>query len=64
MKYLLFFCVFAIAACENKPAPPPSKSITINDADIRNRETANPYVQTDVSPMDMVYFPTDFSAFP
>ena len=62
MKCLLVIsCVLSIASCgSDKGSPPPSKPVVIKDSNIIKRELANPYVQADISPMDMVYFPTDY----
>lgn len=60
MKYLLVvYCLFAMASCNNDTIPP-SKPIVIKDSNIIQKETANPYVPVDVSPMDMAYFPADY----
>jgi hypothetical protein len=60
MKYLLVICLF-ISSCGSEPVqPPPSGPVIIKDSNIIKREAANPYVQTDISPMDMVYYPTDY----
>ena len=63
MKYLLVvFCLSFFISCDDasKPTNSPSKQAVIKDSNIIKKETANPYVQVDVSPMDMAYFPTDF----
>jgi hypothetical protein len=63
MKYLLVvFCLFVLISCDDAPKPVanPSQPTVIKDSNIIKREAANPYVQVDVSPMDMAYFPTDY----
>lgn len=60
MKYLLVIFLFIITSCGNDSVPSPSKPIVINDSNIIKKETANPYTQVDVSPMDMAYFPADY----
>lgn len=61
MKYLLVICcLLFIVSCSNSPAPPPSSQIIVKDSNIIKKEAANPYVQVDVSPMDMAYFPADY----
>jgi hypothetical protein len=63
MKYLLVvFLLCALLSCEEKPVPSTNSAqqTIIKDSNIIKKESANPYVQVDVSPMDMAYFPTDF----
>ena len=60
MKYLLVCCLSIMVSCNQETAPPPSKPIIIKDSSIIKKEAVNPYVPTDVSPMDMAYFPNDY----
>lgn len=62
MKQPLFLlCLFICFSCEQKPAAPsPSQQTAVQGASLPKKETANPYVAVDVSPMDMAYFPADF----
>ena len=62
MKYgFAVFAVLFLLSCGNHPTPDHSSSqIVIKDSGIIRKEAANPYVQVDVSPMDMAYFPSDF----
>ena len=61
MKYLLaVYFLFIIASCASDKTPPASQTTVIKDSNIIQKETKNPYVQVDVSPMDMAYFPTDY----
>jgi len=63
MKYLLVvFCLTFFISCEDAPkqVSNPSQQTVIKDSNLIKKETANPYVQVDISPMDMLYFPTDF----
>jgi hypothetical protein len=49
------------AACSSKPDPgAPRPKLITTDSSLLNKETTNPYVNVDVSPMDMSYFPTDY----
>jgi hypothetical protein len=62
MKYPLAVCCLSLAlSCSNKPdTTPASQKINVIDSTILKKETANPYVPIDISPMDMAYFPTDY----
>lgn len=62
MKYLLALSyLLAIVSCGNSAAPSSSTQQSIEkDSSIIKKEPANPYVQVDVSPMDMAYFPADY----
>jgi hypothetical protein len=63
MKHLLvFFLLFVLVSCEDAPeqTAKPSAQAIIKDSNIIKKEAANPYASVDVSPMDMIYFPTDF----
>lgn len=60
MKYALLLAVILIYSCrDNSPSSSP-KQVTIRDSTLLKTPLANPYAPVDVSPMDMVYFPTDF----
>ena len=63
MKYLFISCcVYLIVSCNSdREPPPPSKPVVIKDSNIIKRELANPYVQADISSMDMIYFPADYT---
>ncbi len=62
MKYffaILFLIV--ITACTNEPAQNDSKpKLVTKDSAIKN-QNINPYVSVDVSPMDMSYWPDDYT---
>lgn len=64
MKYpLLFACLLALAACEqptSSPSAAPGSAI-LRDSSLQKKEAVNPYVPVDISPMDMLYFPTDYA---
>ena len=63
MKYLILLsCVFALLSCEQKqtPAQTTSQPNVIHDSNLIRKEADNPYAPVDVSPMEMVYFPTDY----
>ncbi|RYZ25379.1 MAG: DUF2911 domain-containing protein, partial [Chitinophagaceae bacterium] len=63
MKYLLLvFSLSFFISCDDAPkqVSNPSQQTVIKDSNLIKKETANPYVQVDISPMDMLYFPTDF----
>ena len=59
MKYLLVLAVLILASCGNNTISPPPGPTIIKDPNLK-KENPNPYVQIDVSPMDMAYFPADF----
>ncbi|HEY0040488.1 MAG TPA: DUF2911 domain-containing protein [Flavisolibacter sp.] len=63
MKYLvIIFCLSMLLSCDQSPKPTATAAQTtiIKDSNIIKKETANPYVQVDISPMDMAYFPADY----
>lgn len=63
MKYLLVTgCVFALASCNSNSHSPsaPSRSIIIKDSNIIKKETPNPYLAVDISPLDLVYYPAEY----
>lgn len=56
---LAFLCFFL--SCQNEsPAADPVKMPIIKDSNIVRRDAVNPYVQVDVSPMDVTYLPADY----
>jgi hypothetical protein len=60
-SYFLFLLVPVLLSCQNdSPATRESGPAIIRDANIPGRETANPYVPVDVSPIDISYFPSDY----
>lgn len=63
MKSLaLLACIFTLLSCEEKHAAPQSspQPNVIRDSNLIKKEADNPYVAVDISPMDMLYFPTDY----
>src|SRR5687768_4091174 len=63
MKYLpvVFFLTLLISCNETpKPGSGAAQQSVLKDSNILKKEAANPYVQVDVSPMDMAYFPIDY----
>lgn len=57
----LFLLLPLLLSCQNdSPAARPVQLPEIKDTNLLKRETTNPYVPVDLSPMDMAYFPTDF----
>jgi hypothetical protein len=63
MKYLfIVVCLSLFISCDDasKHTPGSSSQTVIKDSNIIKKEAANPYMQVDVSPMDMAYFPADF----
>ena len=63
MKYLfVVVCLSLFISCDDAPkhTPDSSQKTVIKDSNIIKKEAVNPYVQVDVSPMDMAYFPADF----
>lgn len=61
MKCLLAVCCFFVVISCSNPTPSVSNQKTAKDSSIIKKEATNPYVQPDVSPMDMAYFPTDYA---
>jgi hypothetical protein len=60
-SYFLFLLVSVLLSCQNdSPATKEAGPAIIRDANIPKRETANPYVPVDVSPIDISYFPSDY----
>lgn len=55
-------CFFFLAACADDNAPIATQKDTIVQRDTMpmHRETMNPYVPVDLSPMDVSYFPSDY----
>ena len=61
MKYLhVVTFLFILLSCDQETALSPLKPIVIKDSSIIKKESVNPYIATDLSPMDMAYFPTDY----
>jgi hypothetical protein len=59
MKHVFVLCcLFAVVSCND--APSAGQPAIRKDSTIIKKEAANPYVQVDVSPMDMAYFPADY----
>lgn len=63
MKYLLIaFCLCVAISCGETPkqvSNNPQQTV-MKDSNIIKKEAANPYVQVDVSSMDMAYLPADY----
>ncbi len=67
MKYLLVCLVLVGFACNEKPEPPATDSNgtrILIDSNKAVKKQRNPYLDVDVSPMDMIYFPVDYPKFP
>jgi hypothetical protein len=66
MKYLLVFFVLFGFACNEKAEPPSetSKTRIVLDSNGAVKKQRNPYIDIDVSPMDMIYYPVDYPKFP
>jgi len=62
MKFFLtLFMIVAVLSCnDHKPQEGPRPKLVTKDSGLVNKETANPYVLVDVSPMDMSYLPSDY----
>lgn len=59
VAWLLFMACFF--SCENdSPVSSSARRAVIKDSSLLKRESTNPYVPIDLSPMDMAYFPEDF----
>jgi hypothetical protein len=59
--YFLLVLIPFFFSCQNEsPAAKPPKQPVIKDSNIVKREAANPYVQVDVSPVDIAYLPADY----
>ncbi len=65
MKFCLVgLCLLMFIACnELQDAPVASKKEEKKDSGLQKKELANPYSPTDVSPMDISYFPPDYPVF-
>jgi hypothetical protein len=57
LKYLAL--VF-ILSCQNQDDGHSEKTIQKKDSSVVNNQAVNPYAPTDVSPMDMSYYPVDY----
>lgn len=61
----LFFALLLVLGCkenQKEPAAPGNKPRTDSNAMLPSQEvTANPYAIIDISPMDMSYFPVDYT---
>ena len=61
MKQLvLLACAVALFSCVDKSGRATSHQVDVHDSALLKKEPANPYVPVDVSPMDMLYYPTDY----
>ena len=62
MKFFVAaLCTFFFAACnETRDAPLKAKKEENKDSGLLKKELANPYSPTDVSPLDISYFPPDY----
>ena len=63
MKYFLGFLLLVGFACNDKPetaGPSTSRPKILTDSNKRVSQSRNPYVDVDVSPMDMSYMPADY----
>lgn len=64
MKALLLLLVVSVCfSCSDKPKPPIVSRPTLvpKDSNIVKKDTGNPYAPVDVSPMDISYFPVDYT---
>ena len=52
-------CIVLLLSCNNDKQQSPTINSTIKDT-LPNKETVNPYVSHDQSPMDMSYYPPDY----
>lgn len=59
MKCHLAALLLLLASCDQKKIVEPS-TITYSSQNLPTKNAANPYVAVDVSPMDMLYYPTDY----
>ena len=67
MKWFSGLIIMAgFIACTNQPTPPgtPRPKLVSRDSSIKRNDALNPYVNVDVSPMDMSYFPVDYPKLP
>jgi len=62
MKFFVAaLCIFFFGACnETRDAPLKAKKEENKDSGLLKKELANPYSPTDVSPLDISYFPPDY----
>lgn len=63
MKSYLFFILLPILfSCQNNaPAAKAPNQTIIRDSNLIGRERTNPYAAVDVSPMDIAYFPANYT---
>jgi hypothetical protein len=63
MKYLLLSLMAGVfIACNDKSATSPAgPPLVIQDSGLIRNKGANPYIPIDVSPMDMIYLPKDYT---
>ncbi|MES2883039.1 MAG: DUF2911 domain-containing protein [Bacteroidota bacterium] len=64
MKALLLLLVLSIHfSCSDKPKPPAVQRPTLvpKDSNLVKQDSGNPYAPVDVSPMDVSYFPVDYT---
>jgi hypothetical protein len=61
MKIFAAFLFLLLISCNDRhPQDGPRPRLVSRDSGVVNKETANPYVLVDVSPMDMSYLPVDY----
>jgi len=62
MKFFiaLFFLALMISCNERKSQEGPRPKLVSKDSGLVSKETVNPYVVVDISPMDMSYLPVDY----
>ena len=58
--FLPVFLILSLSACSGNPDTAPRIKLSQKDSNIVKKEPANPYVNVDVSPMDMSYLPVDY----
>lgn len=63
MKSCLFILLVSLVlSCQNNtPASGPATQPVIRDTALPKRKPVNPYSPVDISPLDIVYFPTNYS---
>jgi hypothetical protein len=58
--HILLLCTPFLFSCGHRSETASGDSTKKNDSPFVNKQTINPYVDVDVSPMDMSYFPADY----
>ena len=61
LAFISFFSLFLFLSCVSKKDKSSAQTEKKSDSSIPNTTTGNPYAPIDISPMDMSYFPVNYS---